>query len=160
MNLGKLVYNSTRSYEKQAIKWMLILFVCSNLNGRYLNGDLPETFEYQGMYWYDWHGPGYSLMKSRISVRSSKHSHSHLTVQDSTLLNNKTTKIHGKKKHSSVHKNNVQSLYGNTTGHHEYDTKQNITEQTRDEDLRKEDRPLTTEYTNEEFDDFSYHTWD
>jgi hypothetical protein len=75
-------------------------------------------------------------------------------------LNNKTTKIQGKKKHSSVHRNTVHSVYGNTTGHNEYDTKQNITEQTEDEDLRKEDRPLTNENTNEEFDDFSYHVWD
>jgi hypothetical protein len=75
-------------------------------------------------------------------------------------LNNKTTKIQGKKKHSSVNKNTEHSLYGNTTGHNAYDTKQNITEQTGDEDLRKEDRPVTNEYTNEEFDDFSYHLWD
>lgn len=160
MNLGKNCVTPEEVMKKQAIKGMLILFVCSNLNGRYLNGDLPETFEYQGMYWYDWHGPGYSLMKSRISVRSSKHSHSHLRVQDFTLLNNKTTKTQGKKKHSSVHKNTKHPLYGNTTGHNEYDAKKNITEQTRDEDLRKEDRPLTNEYTNEEFDDFSYHLWD
>lgn len=102
MNFGKIYVTAEEVMKIQAIKWMLILFVCSNLNGRYLNGDLPETFEYQGMYWYDWHGPGYSLMKSRISVRSSKHSHSHLRVQDSTLLNNKTTKIQGKKKSIQV----------------------------------------------------------
>nr|CAD7203950.1 unnamed protein product [Timema douglasi] len=41
----------------------------SNLNGQYLNGEVPENYEYQGMYWYDWRGPSYSLMKSRISVR-------------------------------------------------------------------------------------------
>ncbi|XP_063218342.1 angiopoietin-related protein 2-like [Bacillus rossius redtenbacheri] len=41
----------------------------SNLNGRYLNGEVPESYEYQGMYWYDWHGPSYSLMKSRMLVR-------------------------------------------------------------------------------------------
>jgi len=160
VNLGKIYVTPEEVMKKQAIKWTLILFVCSNLNGRYLNGDLPETFEYQGMYWYDWHGPGYSLMKSRISVRSNKHSHSHLRVQDSTRLNNKTTKIQGRKKHLSVHKNTEHSLYGNATGHNEYDTKQNITEQIRDEDQRKEDRPLTNENTNEESDYFSYPLWD
>jgi hypothetical protein len=69
------------------------------------------------MYWYDWHGPGYSLMKSRISVRSSKHSH--LTVQNPTLLSNKTSKIQGRK-HSSVQEKNVQPLHIKATGHTEY----------------------------------------
>jgi hypothetical protein len=142
--------------KSNTTKQMLMLFLCSNLNDQYLNGELPETFEYQGMYWHDRHGPGYSLMKSRISVRSSKHSHSHLRVQDSTLLNNKTTKIQRKKKHSSVHKTTVQSLYVSTTGHNEYDIEHSITEQTKDEDLRKEDRPLTTEHTNEESDNFDW----
>ncbi|XP_049804338.1 angiopoietin-related protein 2-like [Schistocerca nitens] len=41
----------------------------SNLNGRYLGGEVQSTHEYQGMYWYDWHGPSYSLMKTRISIR-------------------------------------------------------------------------------------------
>ncbi|KAF4528078.1 hypothetical protein B566_EDAN014611 [Ephemera danica] len=46
------------------------LFNCrSNLNGRYLNGALPESHEYQGMYWYDWRGPTYSLMRSRMMIR-------------------------------------------------------------------------------------------
>lgn len=110
-------------------KLMLNLFLCSNLNGRYLNGELPETFEYQGMYWYDWHGPGYSLMKSRISVRSSKHSH--LTVQDPTLLSNKTSKIQGRK-HSSVHENNVQPLHRNATGHKKHGQEETITEEDSD----------------------------
>ncbi|XP_024944226.1 fibrinogen-like protein 1 isoform X2 [Cephus cinctus] len=41
----------------------------SNLNGRYLNGDLPEDYNFQGIYWYDWHGPNYSLMETRMSIR-------------------------------------------------------------------------------------------
>ena len=89
----------------------------------------PEKFEYQGVYWYDWQSPGYLLMTSHISVCSSKLSHCHLTVQDSTVLNNNTTDIRGEKKHSNVHKNTVQSLYGNTTVHNECDAGQNITEQ-------------------------------
>ncbi|XP_059486287.1 angiopoietin-related protein 7-like isoform X2 [Neocloeon triangulifer] len=44
----------------------------SNLNGMYLNGELPEEHEYKGMYWYDWHGPSYSLMSSRIMIRPRK----------------------------------------------------------------------------------------
>jgi hypothetical protein len=34
-----------------------------------LNGILPESHESQGMYWYDWRGPAYSLMRSRLMVR-------------------------------------------------------------------------------------------
>jgi hypothetical protein len=77
------------------------------------------------MYWYDWHGPGYSLMKSRISVRSSKHSH--LTVQNPTLQSNKTSKVQGRE-HSSVHENNVQQLHWNATGHKEDGHEEIITE--------------------------------
>ncbi|PSN46646.1 hypothetical protein C0J52_07086 [Blattella germanica] len=86
----------------------------SNLNGRYLNGDLPETFEYKGMYWYDWHGPSYSLMKSRISVRPSNHSHSYLKLNDNKQIN-KTTKGHGKKIHT-VHPLHLQNTT-EPTGH-------------------------------------------
>jgi hypothetical protein len=41
----------------------------SNLNGLYLNGELPEIHEYKGMYWYDWHGPTYSLMSAKMMIR-------------------------------------------------------------------------------------------
>ncbi|XP_046392214.1 fibrinogen C domain-containing protein 1-B-like isoform X2 [Ischnura elegans] len=41
----------------------------SNLNGRYLNGYLPPEYEHQGIYWQDWHGPQYSLMKTRMAIR-------------------------------------------------------------------------------------------
>ncbi|XP_067008283.2 fibrinogen-like protein 1 [Anabrus simplex] len=47
----------------------------SNLNGRYLGGELSEGYDYQGVYWYDWHGPGYSLMKTRMSVRPNSNTH-------------------------------------------------------------------------------------
>lgn len=129
---------------------MLNLFLCSNLNGRYLNGELPEMFEYQGMYWYDWHGPGYSLMKSRISVRSSKHSHSHLRVQDAKRTTNKTNKIQGKRKHPTV-----QTIYGNATRHREYGPRLNITEKSLKENLGKEDSPPINENTNGEFHHFT-----
>ncbi|XP_022920297.2 fibroleukin-like [Onthophagus taurus] len=42
----------------------------TNLNGRYLNGRLPEQFIYQGVYWGDFGGPLYSLRKTRILVRT------------------------------------------------------------------------------------------
>lgn len=48
---------------------MFGIYFLSNLNGRYLVGEIEGSMEYQGMYWYDWHGPEYSLMKSRISIR-------------------------------------------------------------------------------------------
>ena len=57
----------------------------------------PETYEHQGMYWYNWQSPGYLLMTSCISVCSSKLSHSHLTVQDCTVLNYNSTEIRGEK---------------------------------------------------------------
>ncbi|GLV33870.1 uncharacterized protein CBL_11246 [Carabus blaptoides fortunei] len=41
----------------------------SNLNGRYLNGELPDQYEYQGVYWYEWQGPKYSLKSSKIMIR-------------------------------------------------------------------------------------------
>uniref|UniRef100_T1IRG7 Fibrinogen C-terminal domain-containing protein n=1 Tax=Strigamia maritima TaxID=126957 RepID=T1IRG7_STRMM len=41
----------------------------SNLNGQYLGGEVPENFENKGMYWYEWHGPNYSLRKSEIKIR-------------------------------------------------------------------------------------------
>ena len=41
----------------------------SNLNGQYLSGHLPPQFEYRGMYWYDYRGPLYSLMRSRMMIR-------------------------------------------------------------------------------------------
>jgi hypothetical protein len=135
---------------------MLNLLLSSNLNGRYLNGELPEMFEYQGMYWYDWHGPGYSLMKSRISVRSSKHSHSHLRVQDPILLNNKTSKSQGKKRHPTV-----QPFYGNAIRHKEYEPELNITEENHEESLGKEDSPPINEYTHAEFHHITeYPEWE
>jgi hypothetical protein len=115
----------------------------------------PEIFQYQEMYWSDWQRPGYLLMKSHISVHSLNLSCCHLRGQDSTLLNNNTTKIQCKEKHSSVHRYNLQSPYGNTTGHNEYDTEQNITEHNKDKDLRKEDRHLISEYKHEDFDHFA-----
>uniref|UniRef100_A0A0N7ZPE4 Fibrinogen C domain-containing protein n=1 Tax=Daphnia magna TaxID=35525 RepID=A0A0N7ZPE4_9CRUS len=41
----------------------------SNLNGQYLNGPVPQEFEYKGMYWYDYQGPQYSLMRSKMMIR-------------------------------------------------------------------------------------------
>ncbi|KAF2881484.1 hypothetical protein ILUMI_24682 [Ignelater luminosus] len=41
----------------------------SNLNGRYLSGELPEQYIYQGMYWGEFRGAQYSLLRSRMLVR-------------------------------------------------------------------------------------------
>lgn len=41
----------------------------SNLNGRYLHGPVPPDHEYTGLYWYDFHGPQYSLWRSRMMIR-------------------------------------------------------------------------------------------
>ncbi|CAH0546074.1 unnamed protein product [Brassicogethes aeneus] len=41
----------------------------SNLNGRYLNGELPESYLYTGMYWGDFRGAQYSLSQARMMVR-------------------------------------------------------------------------------------------
>ncbi|KYB28957.1 Protein scabrous-like Protein [Tribolium castaneum] len=41
----------------------------SNLNGKYLKGEVPDGFLYQGMYWEGFHGANYSLGKARMMVR-------------------------------------------------------------------------------------------
>lgn len=41
----------------------------SNLNGQYLNGNVPIEYEYKGMYWYDFHGPMYSLLRAKMMIR-------------------------------------------------------------------------------------------
>ncbi|KAJ8954023.1 hypothetical protein NQ318_004316 [Aromia moschata] len=41
----------------------------SNLNGKYLNGELPESYLYQGMYWSEFRGAQYSLAQARMMVR-------------------------------------------------------------------------------------------
>lgn len=41
----------------------------SNLNGKYLNGEVPDTYMYQGMYWGEFRGPQYSLAQARMMVR-------------------------------------------------------------------------------------------
>ena len=53
----------------------------SNLNGQYLNGNLPSEFEYKGMYWYDYRGPLYSLLRAKMMIRPAG---SHLAVQTTT----------------------------------------------------------------------------
>ncbi|KAK7873884.1 hypothetical protein R5R35_005745 [Gryllus longicercus] len=50
----------------------------SNLNGRYLGGELVGDYEYQGIYWYDWRGPMYSLMKTRMAIRPTTEAHAPL----------------------------------------------------------------------------------
>lgn len=41
----------------------------ANLNGQYLGGQVPPSMEYQGVYWYEWHGPEYSLQKTLMKIR-------------------------------------------------------------------------------------------
>lgn len=41
----------------------------SNLNGKYLFGEMPEPYMYQGMYWKGFGGPQYSLMQARMMIR-------------------------------------------------------------------------------------------
>ncbi|KAB7502155.1 Angiopoietin-4 [Armadillidium nasatum] len=45
----------------------------SNLNGLYLHGPVPPGEEYKGIYWYDFHGPQYSLWHTRMMVRRGGH---------------------------------------------------------------------------------------
>lgn len=47
----------------------LLLFLCSNLNGRYLGGDVVPEQEYHGIYWNDFHGQNYSLSRVKILIR-------------------------------------------------------------------------------------------
>lgn len=48
----------------------------SNLNGRYLTGELPAQYIYQGMYWGEFRGPQYSLMQARMLIRTRDESSS------------------------------------------------------------------------------------
>ncbi|XP_059609170.1 microfibril-associated glycoprotein 4 [Phlebotomus argentipes] len=41
----------------------------SNLNGRYLGGEVPDELRYQGIYWNDFKGANYSLRKVRMMIR-------------------------------------------------------------------------------------------
>ncbi|KAF5290655.1 hypothetical protein FQR65_LT01945 [Abscondita terminalis] len=41
----------------------------SNLNGKYLSGELPAQYVYQGMYWGEFRGSQYSLLRARMLVR-------------------------------------------------------------------------------------------
>lgn len=41
----------------------------SNLNGKYLSGDLPDEYIYQGMYWGEFRGPKYSLYSAKMMIR-------------------------------------------------------------------------------------------
>ncbi|XP_076272694.1 ficolin-3-like isoform X2 [Rhynchophorus ferrugineus] len=41
----------------------------SNLNGKYLPGDLPEQLLYQGMYWGEFRGPQVGLLQARMMIR-------------------------------------------------------------------------------------------
>ncbi|XP_065333712.1 angiopoietin-related protein 7-like [Cloeon dipterum] len=73
----------------------------SNLNGMYLNGDLPEIHEYKGMYWYDWHGPTYSLMSTRMMIRPRTDAADGLDSQkknSTTSNNNSKTKLTDRQK--------------------------------------------------------------
>ncbi|XP_055704121.1 angiopoietin-related protein 6 [Phlebotomus papatasi] len=41
----------------------------SNLNGRYLGGEVPDELRYQGIYWNEFKGANYSLKKVRMMIR-------------------------------------------------------------------------------------------
>ncbi|XP_069698247.1 angiopoietin-related protein 1-like [Periplaneta americana] len=118
----------------------------SNLNGRYLNGELPEMYEYHGMYWYDWHGPAYSLMKSRISVRPSQYFHSHLVNRDLKVVNNKT------KNNATKPANRHRQAAGEDRG-----TEENFTEKKIHDNLGVEDSPPKNEDAHDELHRVTEH---
>ena len=37
-----------------------------------MNGNVPNEYEYKGMYWYDYHGPMYSLLRAKMMIRLSE----------------------------------------------------------------------------------------
>ncbi|XP_026470537.1 angiopoietin-related protein 1-like [Ctenocephalides felis] len=59
----------------------------SNLNGLYLSGQIPEDVSNQGMYWYEFHGPGYSLKASRMMIRPAG---ARTDFKNKTAMNPKT----------------------------------------------------------------------
>ncbi|XP_055686863.1 angiopoietin-related protein 7 [Lutzomyia longipalpis] len=44
----------------------------SNLNGRYLGGEVPDELRYQGIYWNEFKGANYSLKKVRMMIRPAE----------------------------------------------------------------------------------------
>ncbi|CAH1155574.1 unnamed protein product [Phaedon cochleariae] len=57
----------------------------SNLNGRYLHGDIPEDLAFQGMYWDEFKGSRYSLAESRMMVRPRGRDSPDMVSADSTM---------------------------------------------------------------------------
>ena len=93
------------------------------------------------MYWYDWHGPQYSLMKSRISVRPSKDFHTYI-ITNRTAESNVTTKANAKKKSQSVTQHNTKKKQKEFTQHNT----EGVTE-----NLGVEDNPPIKENKENEF---------
>ncbi|XP_054714480.1 techylectin-5B-like [Uloborus diversus] len=58
----------------------------SNLNGQYLRG-LNQN-EYQGIYWYEWQGPSYSLMTSRMMIRPMQQQYEKRVKSNATDVDN------------------------------------------------------------------------
>lgn len=69
------------------------MFFNSNLNGQYLNGPVPQEFEYKGMYWYDYQGPMYSLMKSRMMVRPSANAAGSVSQSGGTTVKPRSAQV-------------------------------------------------------------------
>lgn len=65
----------------------------SNLNGQYLNGPVPLEFEYKGMYWYDYQGPLYSLMKSKMMIRPYSNAVGLINSQSGTTVKPRAAQV-------------------------------------------------------------------
>ncbi|RZC00547.1 techylectin-5B-like, partial [Asbolus verrucosus] len=68
MNLKK-VYAHYGAFSFLGGAWWYKGCDTSNLNGKYLSGDVSEDYLYQGMYWGEFHGAQYSLFRARMMVR-------------------------------------------------------------------------------------------
>lgn len=58
----------------------------SNLNGQYLQGELGPENENKGVYWYEWHGPTYSLRRTEMKIRPVD-----FNIDEDTLTTTTTT---------------------------------------------------------------------
>lgn len=71
----------------------IAILLPSNLNGQYLNGPVPLEFEYKGMYWYDYQGPLYSLMKAKMMVRPFSNAVGWNTSQSGTTVKPRSAQV-------------------------------------------------------------------
>lgn len=80
-------------YLNKTVHYLELIYFFSNLNGQYLNGPVPLEFEYKGMYWYDYQGPLYSLMKSKMMIRPYSNAIGSTNSQSGTTVKPRSAQV-------------------------------------------------------------------